>query len=359
MRLEQATTGRPFLLGEGNTPLLRSRRIGPAIGLANLYFKLESLNPTGSYKDRFASLAIADMLTQGKRHVLATSSGNTGAALAAYSAAAGMKCTIAVVDGAPIGKLHQMMAYGADIQKIRGFGLDAKITQQTFDFLMHAGSQAETQLQISAYQYSPVGMSGVESISHEIAQQLSAVEQSADHVFSCAGGGGLTLAVGRGFQSLVGEGVTLPRVHCVQPVGNNTIAGPLRDGQLRAQAVACTSKISGLQVASIIDGHEVIAACRATQGTGVLVEDEAIYQTQQQLCQDEGIFAEPAGAVPLAGLMQAVNEGWVSADETVVCLVTGTGFKDPASVESMLAPVRCETVSLEQFQERVHATTSP
>ncbi|MBA2113825.1 hypothetical protein HOV93_09780 [Planctomycetes bacterium FF15] len=95
-----------------------------------------------------------------------------------------------------------MMAYRADIQKVRGFDLDAEVTQQTFDFLMQAGSQSETQLQISAYQYGPIGMSGVESISREITQQLHAVDLYADHVFSCAGGGGLTLAVGRGFQTL-------------------------------------------------------------------------------------------------------------------------------------------------------------
>ncbi|MBA2117657.1 pyridoxal-phosphate dependent enzyme [Bremerella alba] len=354
MRLESLTTSLPLTLGEGNTPLLRSRSIGPALGLTNLFFKLESLNPTGSYKDRFASAAITDMAAQGKRHVLATSSGNTGAALAAYSAAADMKCTIAVVDGAPVGKLHQMMAYGADIQKVRGFGLDAEITQGTFDFLLQAGSRTETQLQISAYQYSPTGMQGVEAISHEIVQQLGVLGQHADHVFSCAGGGGLTLAVSRGFQTLMNQGIRLPCVHCIQPSGNNTIAGPLRNGKLRAQSVACTSKISGLQVASVIDGHEVIAACRASKGTGVLVEDEAIYQAHRELCQAEGIFSEPAGAVPLAGLKQAVAEGWVSSDETVICLVTGTGFKDPASVESMLAPVTCKTVTLEQFKANVN-----
>src|SRR5262245_15790004 len=84
-------------LGEGGTPLVRSRSIGPSIGLDQLYFKLESCNPTGSYKDRFAAVAVSDLAAQGKTRCLATSSGNTGAALAAYCAAAKIRCVIAIV----------------------------------------------------------------------------------------------------------------------------------------------------------------------------------------------------------------------------------------------------------------------
>ena len=103
-------------LGEGDTPLVRSRRIGPDAGLKNLYFKLETGNATGSYKDRFAFGAISHMIAAGQTKCIATSSGNTGAALAAYCAAAGIECRIALVEGAPLGKMSQMMAYGAKIR---------------------------------------------------------------------------------------------------------------------------------------------------------------------------------------------------------------------------------------------------
>ncbi|EAQ78361.1 pyridoxal-phosphate dependent enzyme [Blastopirellula marina] len=348
----------PISLGEGNTPLVRSQRIGPALGLKNLYFKLETVNPTGSYKDRFAAAAIADMQRQGKRRVIATSSGNTGSALAAYAAAAGMACTIAIVDGAPAGKLRQMMAYGADIKKIQGFGHDAKVTQATFEFLQQLGAQPDAQLQISAYHYSPVGMGGVEAIGREIAAQLSAHGQQADHVFSCAGGGGLTLAVARGFCTAVEfESIDAsPHVHCVQPIGNNTIAGPLRDGSDQAQATVCTTKISGLQVASVIDGDAVIAACRASGGTGWLVEDAEIYESQTELARQEGIFSEPAGAVPLTGLKQALAAGQIPSTATIICLVTGTGFKDLDSVDAMLGANACPTISLAQFVQQLRET---
>src|SRR5215213_4887230 len=83
-------------LGEGDTPLVRSRAIGPAAGLPSLYFKLETVNPSGSYKDRFAAAAVSHLRASGRRQVIATSSGNTGAALAAYCAAAGVPCEIAI-----------------------------------------------------------------------------------------------------------------------------------------------------------------------------------------------------------------------------------------------------------------------
>ncbi|MFI4874929.1 MAG: pyridoxal-phosphate dependent enzyme, partial [Blastopirellula sp. JB062] len=331
--------------------------IGPALGLSNLYFKLETVNPTGSYKDRFAAAAIADMRRHSKRRVIATSSGNTGSALAAYCAAAGMRCMIAVVDGAPAGKLRQMMAYGAEIRKIRGFGLDAQVTQEAFELLQQIGNQPDAQLQISAYRSSPVGMSGVESISSEIVAQLTAADHQADHVFSCAGGGGLTLAIARGYRNVVNDGglPVMPRVHCVQPLGNDTIAGPLRDGRPTAQSAVCTTKISGLQVASVIDGDAVVAACRECGGTGMLVEDSEIYKSQSELARLEGIFAEPAGAVPLTGLKQAIAAGMIAPNETVVCLVTGIGFKDIASLDVMAGANDCPTITLEQFADLSHS----
>jgi threonine synthase len=341
-------------LGEGNTPLTASRHIGPALGLRHLYFKLESVNPTGSYKDRFAAAAISDMRRHGKRRVVCTSSGNTGSALAAYAAAAGMNCTIAVVEGAPLGKLRQMLAYGAHIYKVRGFGIDAETTRATFDFLEHRGSLGDAQLQISAYRFSPRGMAGIEAMSHEISAQLRAEGRSVDHVFTCAGGGGLTLATARGFAESRdrGEIEMLPRVHCVQPSGNNTIAGPLRAGLLVAEAVACTTRISGLQVASVIDGDRTIAACRETGGTGFLVEDADVFRIQRELARREGIFCEPAGAVPLAGLKQAVAEGKIDPGQTIVCLVTSTGFKDLDSFGEM----HCPTISLAEFHDVLPAS---
>ena len=317
-----------ILLGEGHTPLVRSKTIGPQLGIPHLYFKLENLNPTGSYKDRFAAVLTAEMNAAGQQVCIATSSGNTGAALAAYCAAAGIRCLLVVVDGAPMAKVRQMQLYGADIFMVKGFGKDPEVTTRIFSMLERICTARQLPLPISAYRYCAAGMQGVQTMAYEIMDECPAAPQ---HIFVPAGGGGLTLAVARGMAQYNAP----VKVNCVQPEGNNTIAGPLRNGMAEAQAVsASTTKVSGLQVASVIDGNEVIAACRAGNGNGYTVTDSEVFRWQQALAQSEGIFAEPAGATALAGLVDALRRKEVAGSDTAVCLVTGSGFKDMASVDA-------------------------
>ena len=141
----------------------------------------------------------------------------------------------------------------------------------------------------------------------------------------------MTLAVARGVKTWGGAGC----VHCVQPVGNDTIATALRAGRHHAAAMRSTTAISGLQVGSVLDGDEVIAACRGLGGTGFVVADETVWAWQARLAREEGIFSEPAGAVALAGVEQAVARGELAPDEHAVCLVTGSGFKDERSLLRM------------------------
>jgi threonine synthase len=336
-------------LGEGNTPLVRSQHIGPSLGLANLFFKLEISNPTASYKDRFAAAAVSHMVAAGKKRCVATSSGNTGSSLAAYCAAARIECLIAIVEGAPEGKLQQMLCYGARLYRIRGFGIDAQITRDVFDDVKRLGSQPGSATQVSSYIVSAPGMSGVKSLSYELAEQ----HQRIDHVFCPAGGGGMALAVARGFDDLVRLGRLRhsPRVEVVQPLGNDTIATPLRAGAKQARDITCTTKISGLQVPTVMDGHMTIEACRASGGTGHAIPDELIWETQSRLAREEGIFCEPAGATALAGAISAHQQRLVDPAANIVCCVTGSGFKDPASVEGMLAGRTCPLIEPEEFRQ--------
>lgn len=330
--------------------MLRSRSIGPSVGLENLYFKLESLNPTGSYKDRFAAAAVSNLVSEDAIVCLGCSSGNTGAALAAYSAAVGLPCILAIVDSAPEAKLKQMQIYGATLVRVKRFGTDAAMTQTVSDGLADLATELGTTVQISAFCYAPVGMAGVQSISREIADSSTIF----DHVFSPAGGGGLTLAVARGFEATDQS----PAIHCVQPEGNDTIATPLRQGHDRARAVTCTTSISGLQVANVMDGHETVAACRRSGGTGYAVSDEFVFEVQSRLAREEGIFAEPAGAVAVAGAIRAAEMGEVASDANAVCLVTGSGFKDDSSQTRMLeSSATCPRVdSFGEFENIVRET---
>ncbi|WP_425617461.1 pyridoxal-phosphate dependent enzyme [Anatilimnocola sp. NA78] len=348
--LEPIAPAARLSLGEGNTPLVRSRRLGPSLGLPNLFFKLEISNPTASYKDRFAAAAISHMVAAGKTRCVATSSGNTGSSLAAYCALAQIECLIAIVEGAPLGKLQQMLAYGAKLFRIQGFGLDPELTKEAFVTVKELGAQPGSATQVSSYTVSPLGMSGVKSLSYELAEQTRG---KLDHVFCPAGGGGMALAVARGFADLVQAGklAASPRVEVVQPLGNDTIATPLRRGDAEAREVTCTSRVSGLQVPNIMDGNMVVTECRASGGTGHAVSDEAVWETQARLAREEGIFCEPAGATSVAGMIQAARERLLDPAGTIVCCVTGSGFKDPASVERMLAGAACPLISLGEFQE--------
>jgi threonine synthase len=344
-------------LGEGNTPLVRSRHIGPGLGLQELYFKLDNCNPTGSFKDRFAVMAVSDMKARGIPVCLATSSGNTGSALSAACAVAKIACYIAVVDGAPANKVRNMQVYGARIYSVRGFGRDPAVSAAVMNHLRRLSESGRAAVQISCYFHSPVGMAGCETIAYELAEEM---DGKVDHVFTQAGGGGMTLAVARGFHRLRERGM-LPRqpaVHCVQPEGNDTIAGPLRAGEDRARAVTCTTTVSGLQVPNVLDGDEVIRACRACGGNGHPVPDELIYAAQRRLAREEGIFTEPAGATALAGVIAAASRGELRPDERIACTITGIGFKDERSLAAMVGTAACPSLDTPEEIEAFLASGS-
>lgn len=330
-------------LGEGRTPLVRSRRLGPSLGLNQLYFKLESANPTGSYKDRFAAVAVSHALASGVRRIVATSSGNAGASLAAYCAAGGIPLHITTLEAAPADKLAQMRAYGASVVRVQGYGPQNDVNLRVCFRLRQRGQEPDCAFLISSFRDCPEGMTGIQTIAYELAEELPS---GIDHVFCCAGSGGLALGVARGFQQLG----LCTKVECVQPVGNATIAGPLRTNAATAEPVSCQSQISGLQVSIIIDGQMALDAVRQSGGGGHLVTDEQAWSAQLQLARQEGIFAEPAGAVPFAGLQAAVVEGRVDADAAVVCLVTGVGFKDGAAVQRMPGLKDMPPISLAEWE---------
>lgn len=319
-------------LGEGGTAVLEFR--------PRLFLKLEQLNPTGSYKDRFASCAVSRMKEEGKTRCLATSSGNTGAALAAYCARAGIDCSVFLVESTPEGKALPMLAHGATLRQVKGFGLLPEVTARVMEALEEEAQASNAALQISAFRYSPAGMAGVKTIAYELADELGEI----DHVFVPVGGGGLLTALFRGFVEYrdAGRLTGLPRIHAVQPAGCATVAGPLERGDTHPTPVECTSAISGLQVPNLIDAVPAIEAVLETGGSGQMLSDEAIYGAQRALAA-EGVFCEPAGAAAFAGYLQALDRKQIHAEQRTVCLVTGHGFKDPNSVRRMALGRTVET----------------
>jgi threonine synthase len=331
-------------LGEGWTPLIQSRWIGPRLGIPNLWFKLEQTNPTGSYKDRFAAAQVSLLCAKGDAVCLATSSGNTGSALAAYCARTNIRCVVFLTEETPRGKLQQMLAHGAALFRVRGFGTSAERSAEALASLRQVSESQRIPLIVSAYAYCPEGMEGVKTIAYEIAAQLASPPGD---VFVPIGGGGLCTAIARGFADLARVGdhrLPIPRLHAVQPTSNDTIVTPWREGRTQARPVETQTRISGLAVPNDIDATRALAAIQASRGSGVLVDDELVWEVQRDLARHEGLYVEPAGAVSVAGLWRAAEDRTFQrggTDAAIVCIITGHGFKDPAAIERLTeeAPV--------------------
>lgn len=314
-------------LGEGNTPLVTSSRLCPG---GKLIFKMEQLNPTGSFKDRFASLETLLIKASGAKAFIATSSGNTGAALAAYAAKRGLDCLLFVNEVVPENKLQQMPVYGAKVFRVKDFGISNELSAPIFQRLQEFSVEENIPLVISAYKYCPDGMDGVKPIAYEIVEQLG---RPPENVFVPVGGGGLLSGIWRGFLDLKKRGIinVLPKINAVQPELNDTVVTPLLSGLEQANEVNTTTTISGLAVQVDIDASIALQSVRESGGTGVLVTDDDIRSTKKRLSMEEGIFVEPAGAASVAGYLRLLADGNIKEDEVSVCVLTGHGLKDAVS----------------------------
>ncbi|MGV3652104.1 MAG: pyridoxal-phosphate dependent enzyme [Devosia sp.] len=315
-------------MGQGFTPVVASRSIGPKAGIADLRFKLEHLNPTGSYKDRFAGLAVGRAVAEGADRCIATSSGNTGAALAAFCARAGLGCILFVSERAPAGKLQQMQAYGATLYRVRGMSVDAAESARAMDILEARVAAMGLSLHTTAYAKAPRDMEGIKTIAYELAEEVP----EATDIFVPVGGAGLHVAISRGYADLAGT--ASPAMHVVQPMGNDTVATPLLNGANRARSVETITTISGLGVGHVLDGDVAMDHARRTGGTGLVADEDFIRHVQGRLATEEGLFVEPAGATAVAGALIAAEEGRLRSG-TAICILTGHGFKDPPSVSVM------------------------
>ncbi len=330
----------PITMGEGNTPLIQSPHA------MSLFFKMESCNPSGSYKDRFIAAELADVLARGSRSCVATSSGNTGSALSAYCARYGLPCLILVNEDAPSGKLAQMRAHGAIVMRIPQFVTSPKITEAVFLQLREFADSSGAALVVSAFRYCPVGMRGVQGISREIALQLPEVE----HVFVPVGGGGLYSAVVQGFAGLE----RMPRIHAVQPEGCPTLLDAFTNSREDIRAVESTTRISGLSVPFDIDAGLALRLVRQHGGMVWGVSDAEVFEAQRLLLRTEGVYTEPAGATGFAGYRKALACGAIHAQDRAVCLVTGSGFKDPVSIEQAASGLESPMVSYTNVLSELH-----
>jgi threonine synthase len=300
-------------LGEGSTPLVRSRHIGPSLGIDELYFKLESCNPTGSFKDRGMVLAVAKAMEDGNRAVLCASTGNTSASAAAYAAHCGLRAYVFIPRGrvAP-GKLAQTIAYGAEIVAIDGNFDDALLLAREFC------ARHPVALVNSVNHHR---IDGQKTAAFEIIDELG---EAPDNLCIPVGNAGNITAYWAGFVEYAERGICARKPHMLgfQAAGAAPIVlgKPVADPQTVASAI---------RIGNPASWKGAVAARDESGGAIDSVTDEEIIEAYGRLAREEGIFCEPASAAAVAGLLKVARTAGGLAGTTCVCILTGTGLKDP------------------------------
>ena len=310
----------PISMGEGCTPLLeRSLHGGKA------YLKCEWFMPTGSFKDRGASVMLSLLRAQGVRDVLEDSSGNGGAAIAAYAAAGGMAATIMTPESTSPAKTLQARAYGATVELIPG------TRQQTAEA---AAARAATTFYAS-HSWHPFFLHGTKTLAYELWEDLGFA--APDHVIIPCGGGSNVLGCWIGFRELQRAGAIyrMPRLWAAQPEH----CGPIAAATLGIETPPVQPTIAeGTAIAEPIRLLEVVRVLQGSQGGAVLLSETEI-EIETMLLARHGIYVEPTCAQASAAYAKLLAAGQIGAEEVTVLVLTGTGLKATPRFAEMLGVV--------------------
>ncbi len=333
------TNATPMItLGEGDTPLVKSNRLGRELGCPELYFKLEGCNPTGSFKDRGMVVAIAKALEEGSQAIMCASTGNTSASAAAFGAYCDLPTFVLIPKGeVAMGKLAQAMAYGAKVIMVNGnfdvaLGLVREFTKKNQVTLVNS--------------VNPHRIEGQKTAAFELVDSL---RDAPDFLFIPVGNAGNITAYWKGFkeyQSLE-RSRTLPSMMGFQAEG----AAPI----VRGEPVANPQTIaSAIRIGNPATWNGAVDARDESGGVIDSVSDDEILEAYRQLASKEGIFCEPASAASFAGLVKLLRQGWDLHDKTIVCVCTGNGLKDP---DLAVSSAGGNTAEVEANIEAIEAAT--
>ncbi|MCH2517230.1 MAG: threonine synthase [Dehalococcoidia bacterium] len=325
-------------MGEGNTPLVKSNRLGKELGCDELYFKLEGCNPTGSFKDRGMVVAIAKALEDGSRAVMCASTGNTSASAAAYGAYCDLPVLVLIPKGeVAMGKLAQAMAYGARILMING-NFDSALALARAYTCKHSVTLVNS--------VNPHRLEGQKTGAFEIIESLG---DAPDYLFIPVGNAGNITAYWRGFLEYqrAGRSLRLPKMMGFQAEG----AAPI----VRGAPVANPQTIaSAIRIGNPASWQGAVDARDSSGGTIDMVSDDEILDAYRMIASKEGIFCEPASAASFAGLVKMCRQGLNLEGQRVVCIFTGNGLKDPdLAVRSVVS----QTTEIEPTLEAVEAAS--
>ncbi|MBN8870355.1 MAG: threonine synthase [Solirubrobacterales bacterium] len=295
-------------LNEGSTPLVPAPRLSERVG-AQVYLKVEGANPTGSFKDRGMTVAVSRAAGRGAKAVICASTGNTAASAAAYAVRAGLRGAVIVPEGnIAIGKLAQALMHGARVIALQGNFDDA---------LTAVRDLAERHPIELVNSVNPYRIEGQKTAAFELIDELG---QAPDALAIPVGNAGNISAYWKGFQ----ERGTAPICYGFQAAG----AAPLVDG---APVAKPETVATAIRIGNPARWEEAMNAFNTSRGRVAAVTDEQILDAYRWLAANEGVFCEPASAASVAGIL---NHGLPTVEgmdkpETVVCVLTGHGLKDP------------------------------
>lgn len=308
-------------LGEGATPLIKSSVIGKELGV-DLYFKLESRNPTGAFKDRGSAVEVTIAKEMGAKAIVVASTGNMAASCSAYAAAAHIPCFVFVPEDTPPSKLAQVIAYGGRIVQVKGSYGDAAA-------LAH---EVATKLGLYLAGDYAFRVEGHKTAAFEVVEQLFFREP--DAVFVPIGCGTNLASYMKGFEEYKDLGFidTIPTIYGSQAEGAATVAKAfdkgLDDGVILDSA---SSVAKAICINHALDAAKALDAIYRTNGKAVANNDREILEAQYRLSKDEGLFVEAACASSLAALQKVIETDNLKGKK-VVLVLTGSGLKDPDAV---------------------------
>lgn len=327
-------------LHEGNTPLIRCHNLERAINPdLHLYLKLEGSNPTCSFKDRGMTVAISKAVEAGSRAVICASTGNTSASAAAYAARAGLKAYVVVPQGnISLGKLSQAMIHGAKVIEVEG----------NFDVALKLVREAARQFPITLVNsLNPYRIEGQKTAAFEICDHLG---KAPDYHFLPVGNAGNITAYWKGYKEYldIGRLSSLPRMMGFQAAG----AAPIVLGRVIEMPETIATAI---RIGNPASWQGAVGARDESGGTIESATDDDILSAYKLLADSEGILAEPASAISVAGVIKKQQEGIFRQGDVVVCTLTGHGLKDPdIAIRQSAQPVRIapDLNRLKEFFER-------
>ncbi|TNJ67656.1 threonine synthase [Paenibacillus hemerocallicola] len=299
-------------LQEGNTPLVHAEKLSEELNL-DVYFKYEGLNPTGSFKDRGMVMAVAKAMEEGSRTIMCASTGNTSAAAAAYAARGNLNCIVLIPNNnIALGKLAQAIIYGAKVIAIEG----------NFDRALEIVREITAKHPITLVNsVNPYRLEGQKTAAFEVADQLG---QAPDYLAIPVGNAGNISAYWKGFKEYkaLGKLSSLPKMIGFEAEGAMAIVKgePIPNPETVATAI---------RIGNPASWDLAVNAAKESGGQINYVTDDEILYAYRTIAAKEGIFAEPASAASIAGVMKLNKEGYFKGGEKVVCVLTGHGLKDP------------------------------